>query len=40
MEEVAQFAILIATTVANQDALPTWHAGDEFLAARQKSRRQ
>lgn len=37
MEEVAHFAIQIATTVANQDALPTWNGGDEFLAARNKS---
>jgi len=37
MEEVAQFAIQIATAVANQDALPTWNAGDEFLAARERS---
>ncbi|HYL34861.1 MAG TPA: M28 family peptidase [Bryobacteraceae bacterium] len=37
MEEVAQFGFLIGTTVANQDKLPTWNAGDEFLPARQKS---
>ena len=37
MVQVAQFGLLIGTTVANQDALPTWHAGDEFLPARQKS---
>jgi Zn-dependent M28 family amino/carboxypeptidase len=37
MEEVAQFAIQIATVVANQEMLPTWNAGDEFLAAREKS---
>jgi Zn-dependent M28 family amino/carboxypeptidase len=37
MEEVAHFAIQVATTVANQDALPTWNGGDEFLAARNKS---
>ncbi len=37
MEEVAQFAIQIATTVANQDGMPTWNAGDEFLPAREKS---
>ena len=36
MEEVAQFAMRIATLVANQDALPTWNAGDEFLPARGK----
>jgi Zn-dependent M28 family amino/carboxypeptidase len=37
MQEVAQFALQIATTVANQEMLPTWNAGDEFLAAREKS---
>ena len=37
MEEVAHFAMRIATKVANQDGLPTWRAGDEFLAAREKS---
>jgi Zn-dependent M28 family amino/carboxypeptidase len=37
MEEVAHFALRIATTVANQATLPTWKAGDEFLAAREKS---
>jgi Zn-dependent M28 family amino/carboxypeptidase len=37
MEEVAHFALRIATTVANQEGLPTWRAGDEFLAAREKS---
>jgi Zn-dependent M28 family amino/carboxypeptidase len=37
MEEVAEFAIQIAATVANQEALPTWNAGDEFLPAREKS---
>jgi Zn-dependent M28 family amino/carboxypeptidase len=37
MEEVAQFAMRIATVVANQEMLPTWNAGDEFLAAREKS---
>ncbi len=40
MEEVARLAIQIATTVANQETLPTWNAGDEFLAAREKSGRQ
>ena len=38
MEEVAQFAMQVATAVANQQALPTWHAGDEFLPARERSR--
>jgi Zn-dependent M28 family amino/carboxypeptidase len=37
MEEVARFALLVGTTVANQETLPTWNAGDEFLAAREKS---
>ena len=37
MEEAARFGILIGTTVANQERLPTWKPGDEFLAARQKS---
>jgi Zn-dependent M28 family amino/carboxypeptidase len=39
MEEVAQFGFLIGTTVANQDKLPTWNAGDEFLPAREKSKK-
>jgi Zn-dependent M28 family amino/carboxypeptidase len=39
MEEAAQFGFLIGTTVANQDGLPTWKAGDEFLPAREKSRK-
>lgn len=37
MEQYAQFGLLIGVDVANQDAMPTWHAGDEFLAARQAS---
>ena len=37
MEEAARFGFLIGTTVANQERLPTWKPGDEFLAARQKS---
>jgi Zn-dependent M28 family amino/carboxypeptidase len=39
MEEVGRFGFLIGTTVANQDKLPTWKAGDEFLPAREKSLR-
>jgi Zn-dependent M28 family amino/carboxypeptidase len=39
MEEAARFGFLIATTVANQDKLPTWKAGDEFLPAREKTSR-
>ena len=37
MEVAVKFAFLIGTTVANQEKLPTWHAGDEFLPARQKT---
>ena len=37
MEQYAQFGLLIGIDVANQDAMPTWQAGDEFLAARQAS---
>jgi Zn-dependent M28 family amino/carboxypeptidase len=35
MQEAAQFGMLIGITVANEPQLPTWHAGDEFLPARQ-----
>ena len=34
---MARFGFLIGTEVANQDHLPSWHKGDEFLAAREKS---
>jgi Zn-dependent M28 family amino/carboxypeptidase len=37
MEEAARLGFLIGRNVANQQALPTWHAGDEFLSAREKS---
>ena len=37
LAEMARFGFLIGTDVANQDHLPTWRAGDEFLAAREKS---
>jgi Zn-dependent M28 family amino/carboxypeptidase len=37
MEQYAQFGLLIGIEVANQDALPSWREGDEFLAARQAS---
>lgn len=37
MEEAAKLGFLIGTTVANQEKLPTWKAGDEFLPAREKS---
>jgi Zn-dependent M28 family amino/carboxypeptidase len=34
MEELARFGMTIALEVANQDKLPTWNPGDEFLPAR------
>ena len=34
MEHYARFAMLIGVNTANQIKMPTWHAGDEFLAAR------
>ena len=37
MEQFSQFGLLIGIDVANQGALPTWRAGDEFLPARQSS---
>ena len=37
MEQFSQFGLLIGIDVANQAALPTWRAGDEFLPARQAS---
>ena len=37
LAEMARFGFLIAIDVANENALPTWHKGDEFLAAREKS---
>jgi Zn-dependent M28 family amino/carboxypeptidase len=37
MEHYARFGLLIAIDVANQEALPSWRAGDEFLPARQAS---
>ena len=37
MEEAARLGFLIGRNVANQEALPTWRSGDEFLAAREKS---
>jgi len=36
-EEAVQFGFMIGTAVANEDRLPTWNAGDEFLPAREKS---
>ncbi|HUJ19983.1 MAG TPA: M28 family peptidase [Bryobacteraceae bacterium] len=37
LAEMARFGFLIGTEVANQQRMPTWRAGDEFLAAREKS---
>ena len=37
MEEITRFGFLAGTIVANQDRLPTWKPGDEFLPARLKS---
>jgi hypothetical protein len=37
MQEVARFGFVLATETANGDRLPTWRAGDEFLAAREAS---
>jgi Zn-dependent M28 family amino/carboxypeptidase len=37
MVETAHFGLEVGMTVANQDKLPTWRAGDEFLPARIKS---
>jgi Zn-dependent M28 family amino/carboxypeptidase len=34
---MARFGFLIGTEVANQNNLPTWRQGDEFLAASEKS---
>jgi Zn-dependent M28 family amino/carboxypeptidase len=34
---MARFGYLIAAGVANQEGLPTWKTGDEFLAAREQS---
>ena len=34
---MASFGMNIGIAVANQDSLPTWQAGDEFLTARQQS---
>ena len=34
MEQYARFGFLIGVNVANAPKLPTWRAGDEFLAAR------
>jgi Zn-dependent M28 family amino/carboxypeptidase len=37
LAEMTRFGMNIGIAVANQSALPTWRAGDEFLPARQKS---
>jgi len=37
LAEMARFGLRIGTDIANQEKLPTWRAGDEFLAAREKS---
>ena len=37
MEEVARVRHPDRYSVANQEALPTWNAGDEFLPARERS---
>ncbi len=34
MEQYARFGFLMGMNVANTPQLPSWHAGDEFLAAR------
>lgn len=36
---LARFATDVAKDVANADTLPTWNPGDEFLPAREKSRK-
>jgi len=37
LENIARFGFLIGTSAANQERLPTWRPGDEFLPARIKS---
>jgi Zn-dependent M28 family amino/carboxypeptidase len=37
MEQYARFGLTIGVDVANLPKLPTWKAGDEFLAAREQS---
>ncbi len=34
---LGRFALDVARDVANAERLPTWNAGDEFRAAREKS---
>lgn len=37
LEEIAKFGVALGIDIANIDRLPSWKAGDEFLAAREKS---
>ncbi len=37
LEQVSRFSMLLGKMAATVDRLPTWNAGDEFLAAREKS---
>ena len=37
MEQMAKFGLTLGLDIANAPKLPTWKAGDEFLAAREKS---
>jgi Zn-dependent M28 family amino/carboxypeptidase len=37
LEDLARLGFLIGIDAANQPGLPTWKAGDEFLAARERS---
>lgn len=37
MEQVARLGLLLGQAAANVEKLPTWNAGEEFLAARQRS---
>jgi hypothetical protein len=37
MQQMADFGLRLGMDIANQPQLPTWHAGDEFLKAREKS---
>lgn len=39
MEHIAKFGITLGMEAANVEKLPTWRAGDEFLAAREQSRK-
>ena len=37
MERMADFGLTVGLDIANTPKLPTWKAGDEFSAAREKS---